>query len=198
VKEKLALSSKLDLLRRKDRLLQERIALGLDTTQDSTTVIAQQHLDGTTLDSFCREVEGELQSWGFPGSERVFFDITRRDISVGGKPRAANGKGVRSLLHGAFSIALMRYGNTHRRAHPGFLVLDSLFITYRDPEDVDEANIASSPLKDRAFRAFEDLSNDLQLIVLENVDVPDWLAGSAQCVHFTGNPATGRAGLFPS
>lgn len=197
VQQKLRLSSRLEMVRRKQQLQRERDGLGVDAEQDSTAVIAKQQLDGRTLDQFCRVVEDELKSWEYPESDRVFFDLTRRDISVGGKPRSANGKGVRSLLHAAFSIALMRFSRNHNRAHPGFLVLDSLFITYRDPEGSEEALLAATPLKDRAFRAFEALPDELQLIVLENVDVPDWLEASAQCIHFTGNPQAGRAGLFP-
>jgi len=197
VQLKLTLSSNLDLIRRRARLKRERDALGVDSSQDSTTVIAQQQLDGSIMDSFCQEVEKELQSWDFPTAQRVFFDLTRRDITIGGKPRAANGKGVRSLLHAAFSIALMKFSSARQHSHPGFLVLDSLFITYRDPEGEEDAAISGTPLKDRAFKAFAELGQDLQLIVLENVDVPSWLEASPQCLHFTGNPSTGRAGLFP-
>jgi len=149
------------------------------------------------LDAFCQVVESELQSWKFPDARRVFFELQKLDISVAGKSRAANGKGVRALLHGAFSIALMKYCRERTRAHPGFLVLDSLFITYRDPSDLDEAAIAGTPLKDRAFESFSTLSDDVQLIVLDNVDVPDWLDKQPQCTHFTGRPGVGRAGLFP-
>ena len=197
VQQKISLNSSLDLVRRKERLEEQRRSLGFGTQDDSITVIAQQNLDGTTLDSFCQVIEQELKSWDFPSADRVFFDLSRRDISVGGKARAANGKGVRSLLHAAFSIALMKFSAARQHGHPGFLVLDSLFITYRDPDDLDEAALAKSPLKDRAFQAFQSLPHELQLIVLENVDVPEWLAGSPQCLNFTGNSATGRPGLFP-
>jgi hypothetical protein len=91
----------------------------------------------------------------------------------------------------------MRYCHERKRAHPGFLLLDSLFITYRDPADADEAAIAGTPLKDRAFHSFSSLPDDLQLIVLDNVDVPAWLEKQPQCTHFSGRPGVGRAGFFP-
>jgi len=109
----------------------------------------------------------------------------------------ANGKGVRALLHGAFSVARRKFCRDRSRAHPGFLILDSLFITYRDPSDAGDSEIASTPLKDRAFKAFSAMPPNLQLIILENVDVPAWLEGQPQVTHFTGNAAAGRAGLFP-
>lgn len=197
IQQKLGIQKGLELVRRREGLLAQRAQLGISPGYDSSTVVAQQQLDGPTLDNFSQAIEQELQTWSFPDAKRVFFELPKMDISVSGKSRAANGKGVRALLHGAFSVALMKYCRAAGRAHPGFLVLDSLFITYRDPEDADESAIASTPLKDRAFRSFAEMSEDIQLIVLENVDVPEWLAADDQCVHFTGQPSVGRSGFFP-
>jgi hypothetical protein len=197
VQRKISVEKGLGLVRRREALIAQRAELGVSPGYDSTTIVAQQQLDGATLDAFCQVVEAELQSWEFPDARRVFFELQKLDISVAGKSRAANGKGVRALLHGAFSIGLMKYCRERERAHPGFLLLDSLFITYKDPSDEEETAIAGTPLKDRAFQSFASMQNDLQLIVLDNVDVPDWLEKNAQCTHFTGRPGVGRAGLFP-
>jgi hypothetical protein len=197
IQRKLQIQKRLDLFRRRSRFIAQRAELGVSPGYDSSTIVAQQQLDGAVLDSFSQVVEAELQSWNFPNAQRVFFELQKMDISVAGKSRSANGKGVRALLHGAFSVALMRYCRERKRAHPGFVVLDSLFITYRDPADAEEAVIASTPLKDRAFRAFAAMPASQQLIVLENVDVPEWLLGQPQCTHFTGEPTVGRAGFFP-
>jgi hypothetical protein len=149
------------------------------------------------LDSLCKVVEAELEAWRFPKGERVFFELPKMDISVSGKPSAANGKGVRALLHGAFSVGLMKYCRERKRAHPGFLVLDSLFVTYKDPDGLEDVAIKNTPLKDRAFGSFSELTNEYQLVILDNVDVPDWLIGEPNCIHFTGQPTQGRAGFFP-
>jgi hypothetical protein len=198
MQRKLTLQKTLDVVRRKASLEAERAELGVSPGYDSSTMVAQQQLDGSILDGLCQTVEAELKAWQFPTAHRVFFELQKMDISVAGKSRSANGKGVRALLHGAFSIGLMKYCLSRQRAHPGFLVLDSLFITYKDPSDAEDAQIATTPLKDRAFREFSSLPASLQLIVLENVDVPDWLAAQPNCIHFTGQPSVGRAGLFPS
>ncbi|MBN9017036.1 MAG: AAA family ATPase [Rhizobiales bacterium] len=197
IARKLTVQRSLELVRRRDTLVAQRTELGFSPGYDSSTIVAQQQLDGATLDQLSQMVESELQSWQFPDAQRVFFEVPKMDISVSGKPRAANGKGVRALLHGAFSIALMKFCRNRDRAHPGFLILDSLFITYRDPSDAGDSAIAGTPLKDRAFKAFSKISHNLQLIILENVDVPEWLDGQPYVTHFTGNAAVGRAGLFP-
>ncbi|PDS31475.1 ATP-binding protein [Rhizobium phaseoli] len=197
IARKLDVQKSLEIVRRRDALVAQRTELGVSPGYDSSTIVAQQQLDGATLDQFSQVVEAELQSWQFPDAQRVFFELPKMDISVSGKARAANGKGVRALLHGAFSIALMKFCRNRARAHPGFLILDSLFITYRDPSDAGDSAIASTPLKDRAFKAFSAMPPNLQLIIMENVDVPAWLEGQPQVTHFTGNTAAGRAGLFP-
>lgn len=197
IARKIGIQKSLELVRRRDTLLAQRAELGVSPGYDSSTIVAQQQLDGATLNAFSEVVEEELQSWEFPDARRVFFELPKLDISVAGKSRGANGKGVLALLHGAFSVALMKFCRSRQRAHPGFLVLDSLFITYKDPSDAEDAAIASTPLKDTAFRALSKLPSDLQVIILENVDVPEWLIVQPQVTHFTGNALIGRAGLFP-
>jgi hypothetical protein len=197
IASKLVVQKSLDLVRRREKLLSQRSDLGVVPGYDSSTIVAEQSLNGTVLDSFCQMVEAELKAWDFPNGQRVFFELPRMDISVSGKARAANGKGVRALLHGAFSIALMKYCRNLKRAHPGFLVLDSLFVTYKDPDGLEDVAIKNTPLKDRAFAAFAELTNEYQLVILDNVDVPDWLEKEPRCIHFTGQPSQGRAGFFP-
>jgi len=197
IARKLTVQKGLELVRRRDRLNEQRTQLGVVPGYDSSTIVAAQSLDGAVLDEFSQVVEDELKSWEFPNARRIFFDLAKMDISVAGKARSSNGKGVMALLHGAFSIALMRYCRDRQRSHPGFLVLDSVFVTYKDPDGIEDVAIKNTPLKDKAFEAFAALSDAYQLIVLDNVDVPDWLSSQSCCVHFTGRPGQGRAGLFP-
>ncbi|WIM10140.1 hypothetical protein [Enhydrobacter sp.] len=197
VDRKVGVQKSLDLIRRRDALQARRDELGVSPGYDSTTIVAEQSLNGTVLNEFSVVVESELKAWEFPNADRVFFDLPKLDISVSGKPRSANGKGVRALLHGAFSVGLMKYCLERKRSHPGFLVLDTLFVTYRDPDGLDDAAIKATPLKDKAFAAFAELSKHYQLIILDNVDVPEWLPERSNYIHFTAQPTQGRAGFFP-
>jgi hypothetical protein len=198
IQRQVSVQKGLDLVRRRERLLDQRAQLGVVPGYDSTTMVAEQTLNGSIIDQLCRVIEIELKSWEFPDPDRVFFELPKWDISVSGKSRSSNGKGVRALLHGAFSIGVMKYCREHKRAHPGFLVLDSLFVTYKDPDGLQDAAIKATQLKDRAFEAFSEIAQDYQLIILDNVDVPDWLALQSTYTHFTGQPTQGRAGLFPT
>lgn len=198
IERKVGVQKNLDLVRRRESLQAQRTNMGVVPGYDSSTMVAEQTLNGAVLNEFCLVIEAELKSWDFPNPDRVFFDMPKLDISVSGKPRSANGKGVRALLHGAFSIGLMKYCRERQRAHPGFLVVDSLFVTYKDPDGPEDAEILTPQLKDKAFAAFADMSKDLQLIILDNVDVPNWLPQHSMYLHFTGRRNQGRAGFFPS
>ena len=198
IARKITVRKVLDIVQRRDRLTEQRDQLGINPGYDSSTIVAAQSLDGAILNELSEVIEAELKSWDFPNARRVFFDLPKMDLSVAGKARSSNGKGVMALLHGAFSIGLMRFCRDRKRAHPGFLVLDSIFVTYKDPDGLEDAAIQNTPLKDKAFEAFAALPDSYQLIVLDNVDVPDWLSKDARCVHFTGQPTVGRPGFFPT
>lgn len=198
IERKVGVQKSLDLVRRRENLQAQRTEMGVVPGYDSTTIVAEQSLNGAVRDEFCRVIETELKTWEFPNPDRVFFELPKWDISVSGKPRSANGKGVRALLHGAFSVGLMKYCRERQRVHPGFLVLDSLFVTYKDPDGPEDAAIQTTPLKDKAFAAFADMSKNLQVIILDNVDVPNWLPQHSMYLHFTGRPTQGRAGFFPT
>jgi hypothetical protein len=58
--------------------------------------------------------------------------------------------------------------------------------------------IKNTPRRDKAFYAFAALPDTYELIVVDNVDVPDWLALQPRCLDFTGRPTVRRAGFFPS
>lgn len=198
IERKVGVQRSLDLVRRRENLQAQRTNMGVVPGYDSATLVAEQTLNGAVLNEFCLMIEAELKAWDFPNPDRVFFDMPKLDISVSGKPRSANGKGVRALLHGAFSIGLMKYCRERQRVHPGFLVVDSLFVTYKDPDGPEDAEILTPQLKDKAFAAFAEMSKNLQLIILDNVDVPNWLPQHSTYLHFTGRATQGRAGFFPT
>ena len=161
-------------------------------------------LSTETANEFASEVRMILKLWGFPGDCRTFFDLSGTfDLIIDGKRRKDNGKGVRAITHAAFKVALMTYCRTRGLPHPGFLVMDSPLITYRDPIGskggalaADEEILKGSDLRDRMFRHLGSLGDLGQVIVFDNTDPPANADQFAQIQVFTNNAEAGRQGLL--
>ena len=158
-------------------------------------------VDGTTGHDFAQQVSRVLAAWHFPGDLHVAFDEASYDLRIDGKLRSHNGKGVRAITHAAFKVALLIFCRERGLPHPGFLILDTPLLTYRDPigDDLlapDEIALASSSLKEHFFEHLASLRDMGQFIVVENVDPPANLASIANVEVFSGTRASGRSGLF--
>jgi hypothetical protein len=104
------------------------------------------------------------------------YDTEGEDIVISGKARKDDGKGYRAITYAAFMVGVLRQANQKHRRHPGFIVMDSPLVTYREPDE----NMG-----------------DGQVIVLENEEPPEDLRNSIAYTAFTKNRNTGRYGLFP-
>lgn len=178
-----------------DRLKETRGDLVSDSSVDSVSLMAEGVIDGTLLDQFAEDIQQLLTQWSFP-AQRVSFDISRRDIQVSGKPRRVNGKGVRAVLHSAFSISLMRFTSERNQKHARFLMLDSPLVTYRDPISDDEKSLSTSDLSERFYEPFRNWDPRLQVVIIENRDPPSWLGEIANVVAFSGSDQSGRKGFY--
>ena len=156
---------------------------------------------GTTAHDFAQAVSRVLTAWRFPGERHVAFDEASYDLRIDGKLRGHNGKGVRAITHAAFKVALMMFCRERDLPHPGFLVLDTPLLTYRDPmgedrlED-DERVLAASSLKEHFFKHLSSISDVGQFIIVENIDPPAGLDRIAHIEIFHGSGGGGRRGLF--
>ncbi|QTQ95605.1 hypothetical protein [Pseudomonas aeruginosa] len=152
---------------------------------------------------FGETVKAVLTAWHFPDAEKVQFDGKTNDITVAGKRRAANGKGVRAILHAAFNVAVLVYCIENGLPHPGFLVLDTPLLTYREPMTsrhgelaADEAVLKATSLAEHFYKHLHSLKSDVQFIVIENSDPPTAVRGMAKIETFTGLEGNGRFGLL--
>lgn len=157
-------------------------------------------VDGPTAHEFAQVVSDVLTAWNFPGDRHVSFDESSYDLRIDGKLRGHNGKGVRAITHAAFKVALLIFCKERGLPHPGFLVLDTPLLTYRDPigDDTltdDERVLVASSLKQHFFDHLASLKDVGQFIVVENVDPPAGLEASANIIVFRGS-SSGRAGLL--
>jgi hypothetical protein len=161
-------------------------------------------VSSTAVHECAQRVSKVLTAWQFPGDRHVSFDEETFDLKIDGKRRRDNGKGVRAITHAAFKVALLLHCRERNLPHPGFLVLDTPLLTYRDPLTSkygeltgDEEEIASMSLKDHFFRHLAAESVGAQFIILENVDPPANIANLAHVEVFHGKRGGGRFGLFP-
>jgi len=159
---------------------------------DSTQV----HISTSVLDDYAQKVQDLLQAWHFPGSSRVHFDKTSKDIVIGGQLRTSRGKGLRAITHAAMTIGLMEFCKERNLSHPGFVVLDSPLLAYYKPESADDS-LAGSDLKDRFYNYLAEAHKDNQIIIVENEHPPVELGESIALTVFTKNPNVGRYGFFP-
>jgi hypothetical protein len=193
----------IDLISRRNDLEKQKQRVEKDKPVKRQTNF-QAGLSTTTAQEFAAEVGRVLTAWGFPGEKRVFFDIEKTfDLIIDGKQRKDNGKGVRAITHAAFKVAMLTFCRARNLPHPGFLILDTPLITYRDPMrsrggnlEPDEQEIRKSDLKERMFEHLGSLARIGQLILFDNADPPSNAITFATIEAFTNDPAEGRQGLL--
>ncbi|WP_418648043.1 hypothetical protein ACNQFN_04080 [Thauera butanivorans] len=192
----------LELYQRRAKLAERRAEIGAMPTRREGEKPAVGP-DSTTLFDFGETVKTVLKAWKFPDADKVQFDGKANDITVGGKSRAANGKGVRAVLHAAFNVAVIVHCIENNLPHPGFLVLDTPLLTYREPLkskygdlSQDEADLKATSLAEHFYKYLASLAQHVQVIVIENSDPPSAIDGMARIETFTGNQGNGRPGLL--
>ncbi len=89
---------------------------------------------GSTVRRFSKAIGERLSAWQVPDGDEVRYDRDEQDLIAGDQLRSAHGKGVRAILHSAFTIGLAQYCFENDLPHPGFVVLDSPLVTYRPPK----------------------------------------------------------------
>jgi hypothetical protein len=122
----------LSLIEQKDALLIRREDLSASKPA-SKAERPQLGVSGTIMHDFAQKVGAVLTEWHFPGNRHVAFDDSTYDLRIDGKSRKDNGKGVRAVTHAAFKVALLVFCRERKLPHPGFLILDTPLLTYRDP-----------------------------------------------------------------
>ncbi|MDO8605463.1 MAG: hypothetical protein Q7R40_02900 [Phaeospirillum sp.] len=164
----------------------------------------QLGVSGVVAHEFAQTVSRVLTEWHFPGNRHVAWDDDAYDLRIDGKRRRDNGKGVRAITHAAFKVALLIFAREHDLAHPGFVILDTPLLTYRDPMasregelTADERQVAESSLKEHFFRHLAATSSMGQFIIVENVDPPANILEIGNVETFFGGRKGARYGLFP-
>ncbi|MGB0124750.1 MAG: hypothetical protein WBP63_15020, partial [Silvibacterium sp.] len=188
------------ILQKRIKALQRRIDEPTKPAKPEPVVVEEpasevaQYISKSVLRDFSITVGDILQQWHFPGATDVYFDEKTKDVVIGGRPRGSRGAGLCAITYSAFVLALFEYCRLRSMPHPGFVILDSPLIAYKEPMPDDE-NITSTDLKPRFYEHLEKFSGDQQIFVIDNTDPPPEYASKG--IHFTANEKLGRYGLFP-
>jgi hypothetical protein len=173
-----------------------RAELDKDKDDDKAGALASSDIPTTVAHAFAKIVEKVLSEWHFPEAGDIYFDSKSRDLVIAGKSRSAFGKGLRAITHAAFTLSLMTFCRTRNTPHPGFVVLDSPLLAYREPDGTDD-DLRGTDLQEQFYTYLESLSADTQVIVVENTNPPSFIMERDQSLMFSKNPHQGRYGLFP-
>lgn len=146
---------------------------------------------------FSHELADRLKAWGFPQPEGVRYDGSVQDIVAGDQLRSSHGKGVRAILHCAFTLGLASYCSDREMPHPGFVVLDSPLVTYRPPDQPQTDDGTPPAGVVAAFYRDVQRRSSGQVIILENTDPIEPLDGRTVDIVFTASE-NGRYGFFPA
>lgn len=188
-----------ETLRRIQRLEALNAAVDAEPTPDAMKPTAG--LKRGAVDDLSLMIAARLRSWGFHDADNTSYSFEDQDVVSGSQLRSAHGKGVRAVLHAAFTISLAQYCFDNDLPHPGFVVLDSPLVVYRAPDPDDEPDDSEDVLDTTslASRFFADVQTNFsgQLVVLENEDPSDPLDAGTQDISFTKKAGRGRYGLFP-
>ncbi|GAB3599719.1 hypothetical protein GCM10027586_02120 [Kineococcus gypseus] len=178
-------------------------------------------ITSATQQDLSRTLRSVLTQWEVPGASDASFTFTTAPaITMQQRSRESRGKGMRSVLHAAFSIALSEFCTERDLPHPGFVALDTPVLTYRDAEQgsasASEQVVAQSadqlsgtdPLSTqddellsgsvaRAFYRYLSTIHTGQCIVIENQTPPPVSAPGCATIYFSGSSDSGRSGFYP-
>lgn len=186
-----------ETIRRIQRLEALRAEIESEPRPDALSPTAGLRRDA--VGELSQMLAARLRAWGFHDADNTSYSFDAQDVISANQLRSAHGKGVRAVLHAAFTISLAQYCIDNDLPHPGFVVLDSPLVVYRAPDpnttiDADALDTASL-----AGRFYADVQSNFsgQIIVLENENPPDALSAGSVDIPFTKNPSQGRYGFFP-
>ncbi len=184
----------LELLER-EQALEEQIR---DVQAEEVSSARQEFasLPTAAAEGFAQEVQARLAAWSFPDLDRVTFSDTEWDVVISGRPRTSHGKGVRAVTHAAFTTGLLRYCTSREKPHPGFVLIDSPLVVYREPDP--DGIILDVSVKSAFFADLASAFVGEQVILLENDEPPDEVVArhDVNMIRFTKRDE-GRYGFIP-
>jgi hypothetical protein len=186
----------LSVLRTIQDIERRRAALEDGSGGGGESAVSDGDLPVAIADEFAQGIETILGAWHFPELGRVYFDAKKRDLVIAAKHRGARGKGLRAITHAAFTLGIVDFCRRKETPHPGFVILDSPLLAYREPEGTEE-DLIGTDLKDQFYSYLSAWPENRQVVIVENTTPPEAMQGRPQVTFFSKNPHSGRYGFFP-
>jgi hypothetical protein len=147
------------------------------------------------MQGLAKEMQSLLNSWGYPDVGTVVYSEDLKDFVISGENRNLAGKGYRAITFASFVLAMNKLGvSSDNRL--GMCLIDSPLVTYKKP-DVPEGEAISEDMAGAFYRSLVGFDKNLQVIIIENEDVPKEIEDSLHMIHFTKNTTVGRYGFIP-
>jgi hypothetical protein len=173
-----------------DHLADRRSALGPEPTLSRNAPQAMSVREARAREVLADTLSSRLREWRFGERPAVSID-DQRTLLIDHQTAESRGKGLRAVIHAAFSITLMEVAAD--TGHPGFVVLDSPVTSYREKASYE----VSEDIQAAFFGSVAKTPDFFQVIVLENKE-PSSHRGM-RYTHFTGTSQAGkRAGFYPT
>ena len=148
--------------------------------------------DASHLRNLADEITAILKEWRYLKTGVVEFD-KEMDLVVAGQPRRNRGKGIRAVLHSAFTIGIMKHCERQNLRHTGMILFDSPLTSYKE-KDYQEV---TEDIQIGFFESLLKVSEHQQVIVFENKEPPGSILPMLRHTHFSGTPGVNRAGFIP-
>lgn len=197
LKVKSTIEQQLQLHAHVEQLVEIRNSVSTVPTVKTSTDVPIAADDLGRFDQCAREI---LTAWAFPHNGSVYFSTSDRDLVVDNRTRRSRGKGVRSILHALFNVALAEYCLRFNLRHPGFVLLDSPIVTYRQPNEPAAFGEDETILTNVVDAFYSYLQNGFggQSIILENKSPLAPLPQGSREYLFEGpDSGSGRKGFYP-
>jgi len=178
-------------------LLKEALEVELNSQSKSGKTVYDS-LSISKIQDLCDEIATVLSGWNYASSVTVTLNQAYKiyDFIVNGVDRKSNGKGIRAIIYSAFIFGLMRYCIKQNLPHPRSIILDSPLTTYHGEDIPLNDEDAPLSLQNAFFKDLSNLSQDRQVIILDNKQPDESIISKINYIRFTKNPNSGRAGFF--
>lgn len=177
------------------------LALRTATVQvDKPKTSTEVPIVSVDLHQFDMVAQEILRQWSFSNDSTVHYSTSERDLVVDQRVRRVRGKGVRSILRALFNVSLAEYCLRRNYRHPGFVILDSPVVTYRQPGDPELSGEEETINTDVVDAFYVYLQNQFggQSLILENKSPVSPLPEGSREYFFGGTAATTqRTGFYP-